>query len=457
MRIELRILSGARAGQSEVFEQRAILIGRKPSNDLRFDLHGDLDVSANHAEIVEEAGQWYVVDRGSTNGTYLNGTSVRAKTSIKDGDIIAFGKNGPTVEVRAKGDATGKTPAIPRTTSRKTVRDAAGQPARMSTHERVAVAVREQTRGIKTMLFGSMIGLGALAVIAYWIGTRDGGKQVAEMQRSLAQAESTSMALRHRVSTDTVLAQAISRQTDSFRVKAEQAATQGSSERVAAITQEIQQHTARQQGLIAMDMPAIHRANDAAVAFLFTEIDGEQYGGTAFGITKSGLLVTNRHNVRSSSTGSATTKLWVQFANTTTHLSARVVKVPEGDEPDLALIQIERAGEYPTVTGISALGDVPVGAALVTIGYPLSLSLPMDGDAMTTTLQPGTASKRIPGLLQIDAFGAHGMSGSPVFDNRGLVVGTIYGGPKDSPQIIYAVPSDRIAAFLGDVGKSIVR
>src|SRR5438876_940920 len=46
MRIELRILSGARAGQSEVFDQPSILIGRKPSSDLRFDTHLDLDALA---------------------------------------------------------------------------------------------------------------------------------------------------------------------------------------------------------------------------------------------------------------------------------------------------------------------------------------------------------------------------------------------------------------------------
>ena len=74
-----------------------------------------------------------------------------------------------------------------------------------------------------------------------------------------------------------------------------------------------------------------------------------------------------------------------------------------------------------------------------------------------STLSPGVASKRIPSLLQIDAYGAHGMSGSPVFDARGLVVGVVYGGPKESPQIIYAVPSDKLADLLGESGRGIVR
>lgn len=456
MRIELRILSGARSGQTEVFEQRTILVGRKPTNHLRFDTHEDLDVSGMHAELREHAGQWFVIDHGSTNGTYVNGLVIRGEAPIKDGDIIGFGRNGPTVEVRAKGDPTGKTPVIPRTDSRPSVK--AGHANRMSTHERVAVAVREQTRGIKTMLIGSMIGLGGLALAAYWIGQREGGKQVAEMQRILTQAESTTAILRQRVSDeDTLLAQRLSRQFDSLRAKAQETATRGNETQIAAMKEEIERNRVRQQGLVAMDMPAISRANDPAVAFLITEIDGEMFGGTAFGITKSGLLVTNRHNVRSTPTGAMTTRLEVQYANSSKRSTARVVKVADADGPDLALIQIDEAGEYPIVTGVSEKGDVTVGAALVMIGYPLSLSLPMAGNMVNTTLQPGTASKRIPTLLQIDAFGAHGMSGAPVFDGRGLVVGVVYGGPKDSPQIIYAVPSDRLAAFIGEAAKGIIR
>src|SRR4051812_49751297 len=122
MRIELRILSGARAGQSEIFDKSQILIGRKPTTDLRLDTHQDLDVSGEHAEITEIGGHWYVADSGSTNGTFVNGRKIGTKTEILDGDIIGFGKNGPTVEVRAKGDATGKTPAIPRTHPRPSVK-----------------------------------------------------------------------------------------------------------------------------------------------------------------------------------------------------------------------------------------------------------------------------------------------------------------------------------------------
>ena len=457
MRIELRILSGARAGESEIFEKGKILVGRKPTNDLRFDTHADLDVSGEHAEIREHGGRWFVVDTGSTNGTYVNGVPIRDEAPIMDGDVIAFGKNGPTVEVRAKGDPTGKTPAVPRTNPRRSEK---GPPPRtsehrVSTHERVAVAVREQTRGMKTVMWASIIGLGAVAFAAYWIGTRQGSQQVAEMQRILQQAESTAAMLHAQVNNDTAAVRTLRMQFDSLRAKAELAATNGSEQQIADMKAEIERYRVRQMGMARLDMPTIYAQNEGGVAFLVTKLDGELLGGTAFGITKSGLLVTNRHNVKSTATGAMTTELQVKFANTSQYLRARVVKVV--DDPDLALIQVVSPGEYPTVRGISQKGDIAVGAPVATIGFPLSLSLPMQDSKASTTLSPGTASKRIPSLLQIDAYGAHGMSGSPVFDVRGLVVGVVYGGPKDAPNIIYAVPSDQLVAFLGDAGKDIVR
>lgn len=455
MRIELRILSGARAGQSEVFEQQTILVGRKLTNDLRFDAHGDLDVSARHADIRERGGRWFVVDNESTNGTFVNGSPVQGEMPLNDGDVIAFGKNGPTVEVRAKGDPTGSTPAVPRTAPRPTVKSA---PVKQSTQERVAVQVREQTRGLKTTMIGSMIGLGALAIIAYWIGTREGSKQVAEMQRLLVQAESTSALLRDRVSTgDTALAKQLTMQFDSLRSKAQAAAARGNEAQIAEMKQEIERNRVMQQGLVAVDYSGIAARNDNAVAFLVTELDGQLMGGTAFGVTRGGLLVTNRHNVRSVTSGAAATRLEVQFANTGIRLPARVVKIGEGEGEDIALIQIEQPGAYPTVVGVSGSGEAKVGSPLATIGFPLSLELPMQGNIVKTTLSLGTTSKHLPALLQIDSYGAHGLSGAPVFDGRGIVVGVVYGGPTENPQIVYAVPSNRLVAFMGELGKTIVR
>jgi EAL domain-containing protein (putative c-di-GMP-specific phosphodiesterase class I) len=45
-------------------------------------------VSKAHAEIVLEEGDLCIVDLGSTNGTFVNGSRIRHRTSLADGDII---------------------------------------------------------------------------------------------------------------------------------------------------------------------------------------------------------------------------------------------------------------------------------------------------------------------------------------------------------------------------------
>jgi S1-C subfamily serine protease len=208
-----------------------------------------------------------------------------------------------------------------------------------------------------------------------------------------------------------------------------------------------------------VDFVAIGEKNDNAIAFLVSSLSDTLYGGTAFSISKTGLMVTNRHNVLRN--GKQATRLEIQFANTSTRLPARVVKIsdPADEELDLALIQIVPSGTYSTVEGVSGSGDIKVGAAVATIGFPLSLELAQQPGRVTTTMSAGLASKHIPGmLLQIDSYGTHGLSGAPVFDGAGIVVGVVYGGPAErDAKVVYAVPSDRLASFLGDAGKGIVR
>jgi len=74
------------------------------------------------------------------------------------------------------------------------------------------------------------------------------------------------------------------------------------------------------------------------------------------------------------------------------------------------------------------------------------------------TLNPGTVSKKTSTVLQLDSYATHGSSGSPVFNARGLVVGLIYGGAREAGgKIVYAVPPERIAAFIPATLKSIVK
>lgn len=69
------------------FDQPVITIGRLKENDIPLPLS---TVSGFHAQILKEGDNYYLLDRGSINGTYLNGQRLVAgeKKLIHDGDTI---------------------------------------------------------------------------------------------------------------------------------------------------------------------------------------------------------------------------------------------------------------------------------------------------------------------------------------------------------------------------------
>jgi len=83
------LIQGADQGQRYEFTQEEVTIGRGATNDIR--LH-DTESSRSHAFLrwVETDG-WRIIDEGSSNGTYVNGTITRKRT-LKDGDQIQIGR-----------------------------------------------------------------------------------------------------------------------------------------------------------------------------------------------------------------------------------------------------------------------------------------------------------------------------------------------------------------------------
>ena len=71
-----------------ICRSKSQLIGRDPEDDIILD--DDL-VSRRHAEARWRAGQVYLLDRGSLNGTRRNAQKVRGLVALEDGDILQFG------------------------------------------------------------------------------------------------------------------------------------------------------------------------------------------------------------------------------------------------------------------------------------------------------------------------------------------------------------------------------
>ena len=434
MPLEIRIMSGARAGQVAHFDKPVIVIGRHQSSDLRFDAQKDLDVSGRHAEIRFSQGAYWLHDNGSTNGTFVNGEKITGSRELKAGDRILFGTKGPEVELRMH----------------RGVRN---------TEERIAIAVKQQTAGLQRIVMAAIalvvVGLGA----TYFVGQRASRQRIEELRLLLARNDSVAAVLQGGIrGTDTALVNALQKKNQALR--AALAGAKSDTERD-SLQRAIEGNDAQLRRMVQMDLPSINRRNAPAVAVLVSEIGGRSYAGTGFSIAPTGALLTNRHNVRNES-GQTASRIAVKFVNTREWLPARVSAVSDVAGDDLALIQLETPGTYPVVEGISAGADATEGVSVVTIGFPLGYETPQEGEGndfiAKSTLNPGTVSKRTSTVLQIDSYAAHGSSGSPVFNTLGHVVGVVYGGARDaSGRIVFAVPPDRVAAFIPAELRSIVR
>ena len=79
---------GGRAGEHFLLEQEQTTVGRSPDCDVFLD---DVTVSRRHALVVRRDGRFFIEDRGSLNGTFLNRRRIEAGP-LEDGDEVQIGK-----------------------------------------------------------------------------------------------------------------------------------------------------------------------------------------------------------------------------------------------------------------------------------------------------------------------------------------------------------------------------
>ncbi len=80
-------LDGALLGEYPL-EKKCVTIGRRPTNDVHID---NLAVSGDHARVIVAGAEVVLEDLDSTNGSTLNGKSVK-KQGLQHGDVIGIGK-----------------------------------------------------------------------------------------------------------------------------------------------------------------------------------------------------------------------------------------------------------------------------------------------------------------------------------------------------------------------------
>ncbi|MCK6526217.1 FHA domain-containing protein [Myxococcota bacterium] len=85
---EMAVISGPGAGTVATLVGGRLRIGRRPENELSLP---DPRISGRHATVYYAAsGEFRIRDRGSRNGTFLNGSRVQEYV-VRDGDLIQVG------------------------------------------------------------------------------------------------------------------------------------------------------------------------------------------------------------------------------------------------------------------------------------------------------------------------------------------------------------------------------
>ncbi|HEX9351289.1 MAG TPA: FHA domain-containing protein [Gaiellaceae bacterium] len=79
---------GGRAGEHFLLEQESTTVGRSPDCDVFLD---DVTVSRRHAQVLRRDRQFFIEDKGSLNGTFLNRRRIES-APLEDGDELQIGK-----------------------------------------------------------------------------------------------------------------------------------------------------------------------------------------------------------------------------------------------------------------------------------------------------------------------------------------------------------------------------
>ncbi len=469
------VLTGARAGSRQRLASEFATLGRHPSSDLQFDPEHDRDVSARHAAVFRQGGEYVVRDLGSSNGTWVNGARVRGDRTLEPGDRIRLGARGPELEFLLEetiglGSPAPDPPAGVAATARTSTPAVEPRPVpprspvldqeQSTTDLKIRVEVARQTDRLRRRLF--FAGMAVVAVLLAGIGwlawsARQQRRALAEERdRLLARVDSVQAVLAAAAENASGLRAALDsarREAGALRVAI---AGQGTSaEAISTLDSQVLRTLSRHDPLLQaarFDASDITSANGRAVVMVFVERpEGQRVVATGFVARTrgdTGWIVTSRHVVTDGA-GGAPGRIAVGFNGGTVSWRARLLALHGA--ADLALLRVVAWGHVFPVEELNLAPEPKAGEPVVLLGFPLGLDT-QGGDwrrdglrASTTT---GTVASVAPDRIQIDGYGAAGASGSPVFNTRGQVIGVLFGGERDSGgRIIYAVPASALAAW----------
>jgi len=151
-------------------------LGRKPHNDIVFE---QLVVSGEHCVFeLEGLADVYIEDRGSTNGTYLNGHMIKSRQLLQDGDMISIGH----VMLQFLAASGPRQPAAQQDTTNVMSLDALGFPGTSGARQASLRVLSGSSAGLEVPVVKAVTTYGQPGVAVVAISHRRDGYYVAGMR-----------------------------------------------------------------------------------------------------------------------------------------------------------------------------------------------------------------------------------------------------------------------------------
>lgn len=428
--LHLRRLDGSAAGARFPIHRSLVTLGRHPSADIRFDTPTDHAVADRHTVLLRDGVAWLVRDLGSGAPTLVNGVRITGDHLLRPGDQLQLGDGGPIlgIEFVDLPSGSGSTAAGRKTGGRQT-----------------------------PLLWLAMVLTAAGAGWLAWSAAAPGREDMIRRGELLQRIDSMDAALRGAMAREAELTRRLAEATlgaESARVaiQAPRSDGQPTLDSLSALVQRLAERQAPLVRAAQLDLETLARDHRDAVALVLAErADRSVVSGTGFAVASvadTSWLATSRHIVTDSS-GGAALRLGVLFDGTAQNFRATIESVHP--DFDVALLRVVVRGGTPVVPALAGLE--PVGAPVATLSFPLGLDLAPAAawrrEGVTATAFRATVTVSEPRLLQLDGYGAEGMSGSPLFNSDGAVVGVISGGAVGSNgRVVFAVPAERVRELL---------
>jgi hypothetical protein len=96
----IKVEAGFRPGREMILTKEATSIGRAEGSDIA--LFGDSGVEKAHACIVKDNGRYYLEDRQTPGGSFVNNQKIEGRAPLKTGDLIRVGNSVLRFNERAK-------------------------------------------------------------------------------------------------------------------------------------------------------------------------------------------------------------------------------------------------------------------------------------------------------------------------------------------------------------------